>query len=1239
MRKRSILIALGTPFIVLFGLIVFILTPLSAPLFKYAANKVVPGLNIEQLTGTILSDINVTGLSWQNAQWQVDVSQGTVNLGWRCVLDTAICFQTFSISGLAVTQLGAAQTNEEPATPTPLTLPIPIRVQGLRLENFRLTMPAASVELAEFSTQIFAHQKIRLVDSQLHNAVIRLPAASEAQADAVPVSYALSYTAPQLPVVQMPMGVELSGLSVQPLIIYKGSELQKIKRIGLAQLGFEKSQLVAEGLFVNHEKGNIDTDIAVEFFPPYPLMVKARGTVLLPDSNQQSARIDASGSLEALQLNVTATGHYTATLEAQANVLSDTLPLQIKADWPEQPLPTQEGSSLHAGSLELSGKMGGYHLHGQGGATLAEIGPVPAIVDITLNPTDITVNEAKIDVLGGSITNTGTLYLNETASWTGKTQVSGINSTARLKNGPTNINGQFTSLMRMTDSGPEMSLSELSLTAMQSGAPLSVAGAAVYSSANDLMVANLGIHQQDNTLNLVGQLLNQRYLNARLNIDMPQLSTLHPEFSGRIKGSINAQGPWQDPQSTADLQIFDLQATPQFNEFMASQGPINGEVALEGSFSSHQLALSISVPQHQADLTVSGNWQQNRWQGKVQSSNVKLLNTQWALESPFDLTIKPQPIEANIAQHCWASRRDGELCIEGISVAGGQTNWQLQASALPLGLWLHELQPALLPEAPDTTLSFNSTGQVGPKKPPQGQFSMQASATTWKLGKEQNVVISTAPIRSEGVFQQGKVSASAELLSPELGGIRARITADTGQPEIGLNGNLLFDNLNLKPLQPVSKAIRNLTGAFNGDLNISGTVSTPLLNGTLALDNGAIDIQNMPVVLNDWHQEVTFSGQQASFNGNFLLGGGKGTLGGEFSWHSGVIASLALKGKQFEIHQPQLRMQISPDLTASINPGEINVNGSVAIPWARADIIRLPQNAVSPSKDVHLRGEPPVEDPFSIVKANITLDIDKKRTGEVKLDAFGLKSNLHGALKLSTHPALVGYGSLQILDGRYQAYGQDLLIQTGEVQFNGPMDQPFLLVEAVRDPKKTDDDVVAGVRIDGPADSAGVNLFCEPSMDQSACLSYLLNGRGPSGNTGDTNYSALLLGFGLSRTDSLTSQVGNALGIQDLSVGTTSGAGGEAFVSVTGRINDRLSMEYNFDTGIGGTDSTDSVIRRRQQPPDMALRYDLYTRLFLEAAQTTIEEQTEFALDLYYEFFLGEDDANEEPDDTPENEN
>ena len=66
--------------------------------------------------------------------------------------------------------------------------------------------------------------------------------------------------------------------------------------------------------------------------------------------------------------------------------------------------------------------------------------------------------------------------------------------------------------------------------------------------------------------------------------------------------------------------------------------------------------------------------------------------------------------------------------------------------------------------------------------------------------------------------------------------------------------------------------------------------------------------------------------------------------------------------------------------------------------------------------------------------------------------------------------------------------------------------------------------------------------------------------------------------------------------------------------------------------GLSNNDAN-STLRRRQLPPDLALKYQLLPSLYLEAIQTTLEDQSEFALDLYYEFFLGDNRTRKDEDD------
>ena len=182
----------------------------------------------------------------------------------------------------------------------------------------------------------------------------------------------------------------------------------------------------------------------------------------------------------------------------------------------------------------------------------------------------------------------------------------------------------------------------------------------------------------------------------------------------------------------------------------------------------------------------------------------------------------------------------------------------------------------------------------------------------------------------------------------------------------------------------------------------------------------------------------------------------------------------------------------------------------------------------------------------------------------------------------------------------------------------------MLLVEAIRDPELTEDDVIAGVRIEGPASQPSVNLFSEPTMDQAQNLAYLLSGSGGLGGSNsemDQNaYASLLIGFGLSSSEGLTSGVGEALGIEDLTVSTT-GQGDNTKLAISGKIAPNLTVRY----GVGMFSSEDSGGQ------EVALRYQIMNNLYLEVVRSL-----HTAVDLYYQFTLGK--RGKEDEDTPSSE-
>ena len=1264
MRKRTLSAILLSPVLILVALYAVLISPLGGPTVKLLANTFVENLSIDAIDGGFADTLEVHNVEWENPQWKVSAQYAYIDITWRCLFEPRVCVNEVTLENATLTQRSnAPDSSDDAPAGGQIELPLPIDVGYLALTNIKLALLTTTVEIDELELTDFEGNSDLILDSIAAKGVriallnqdeaassapaamtnasetngeqpAQKPASKKEQApstdSALPTSYSLSYDVPELPNIATPISLSLGTFLVEDLHLIQGESKQHISLISLLEAHFKGSDVAIEEMTVVHEQGEVKGKASATLDGNFPLNVAINAKTKLGDTPQELS-VAAAGALDDLTLSVVARGAVTANANLMANILDSNLPIEFTANWQEQAIPTLENTTLKEGQLTLSGTMGDYVLKGAGAATLPDIGNVPVSLDVVLKKNNIFVNEANINALDGSLTNTGTLYLNESIAWEGKTTLKNVSGRQFSTYAPEKISGEIDSILQYSERGGlHMSLRDMTVSGVLQGKPLQVKGNAVYAGPSDLFVTNVNIiqkHEQErNTIRAIAQVLNKRHLNANIAINVNAISSLYPEVTGAVSGNITAAGPWQNPSANGTLALSNIAVSPNLNASAAQQGPLNGEIKVNGTYRDHTADIDLAVPNNNIGLSLKGAWTNNHWVGEISDTALKLANMQWTLSSPFSVDIGTTPITAKIGQHCWTSRKEGELCISNVNYQQNKASWDISATALPIGLWANELAPTVVSSPSQATLTVKTKGSYSANDPIDATFTASMSSAPWQLGETRPLTLTINSIETKGEIKQGQLASTSVISSQDVGDATLTLNTRPFESRIPLDGKLEMQGLNVAPFKPLSPAIRTLTGKLNGNVSLRGYIDDPTLNGELTVSNGAIDIQDTPVTLADWNQKVSLNGQTAALDGTFLLGGGKGALKGELDWSSNPSATFNLKGNGFEIRQPNIRLKVSPNIDIAATKEKVDVSGEINIPWARIEIESLPESAVSPSKDVHLRGEPDREEPLDIVHASVLVNIDKNKTEEVKLEAFGLTASLYGGIRVNTQPALVGYGDLQILNGRYNAYGQQLIIQTGEVQFNGPIDQPLLLVEAIRDPAKTDDDVIAGIRIDGAADSPSINLFSEPAMDQQGVLSYLLTGSGPNSGTQDPNYAALLVGFGLSNTKTLTGQVGSALGIDDFSLSTN-----EDLLSVRGQINERLSVEYNVDVGLSNNDAN-STLRRRQLPPDLAVKYQLLPSLYLEAIQTTLEDQSEFALDLYYEFFLGDNRTRRDSD-------
>ncbi|MFK7889928.1 MAG: translocation/assembly module TamB domain-containing protein, partial [Granulosicoccus sp.] len=134
--------------------------------------------------------------------------------------------------------------------------------------------------------------------------------------------------------------------------------------------------------------------------------------------------------------------------------------------------------------------------------------------------------------------------------------------------------------------------------------------------------------------------------------------------------------------------------------------------------------------------------------------------------------------------------------------------------------------------------------------------------------------------------------------------------------------------------------------------------------------------------------------------------------------------------------------------------------------------------------------------------SQINLDVQINLGDSVEVEVGDFRGRLDGDLQIQQTPELAprGTGTINVLNGDYVVYGQQLNMERGRILFGGgPVDNPTLDMEVARTVQEYE--VVAGARIKGTAQTPRLELYSDPPMPDASILSYILLGQ-PPGATG-----------------------------------------------------------------------------------------------------------------------------------------
>ncbi|ALE89127.1 translocation/assembly module TamB domain-containing protein [Pseudomonas versuta] len=722
-------------------------------------------------------------------------------------------------------------------------------------------------------------------------------------------------------------------------------------------------------------------------------------------------------------------------------------------------------------------------------------------------------------------------------------------------------------------------------------------------------VSALDIRLGDNRINGTASL--QQQIKAQLDLNLPRLGQLWPELRGQLKGRVDVAGTLKAPQGKvvlngqqlafADnrLQNLTLDATLDRNQ----RGQINlkgsaieaGDTQLgvltvngSGDIKRQQLKLALQGPTLQLGLALDGGLDKDNWRGRVVSGDVKAGGQNWVLQNPVRLE-RLADGRVNLGAQCWISG-PASLCSEDQRLMPDpQLRFQLKQFPLDsLAQWFPK--------------DFQWQGQLNadllldlPASGPKGQVVVDASGGTLRIkdkGQWLNLPYQTFKLTSN--LTPNRVDTRFDFDGGKLGQLMLSARINPLPKNKPVTGEFRLSGLDVSVIRPFVPMVETLTGQLNGSGTIAGGLLAPHINGNVALTGGEVSGPQLPTNFENLQLTATINGETALLNGGWTSGKqGQGSISGDVAWGKATAVNILVKGNHLPVTvEPYAKLEVAPDLKISLNADNtLLIAGTVNIPKGEIVVRELPPSTVKVSDDTVIVGQQVSDEaPPMVVDMDINVVVGQEL---LTFSGFGLNADLAGQVHIGNN--MDTRGELRLNNGRYRAYGQKLTIRRARLLFAGPIDQPYLDIEAIRQT----DDVIAGIRLTGSAEQPTTQIFSEPAMSQEQALSYLVLGRPLTGTGEDDNLLAqAALGLGLMGSSGVTTDLANHLGIKDFEL-DTEGSGNDTAVVASGKINERLSVRY----GVGVFEPASTI----------ALRYKLSKRVYVEVASGVAS-----SLDIFY---------------------
>ena len=1232
-RRRSVWFWLGVVLAILILLPVILVAAVLLALRSEAGTEWVidqiPGLEVVDGRGSLLGQWQADEVAWQGFGVEVEVSSALIDWSPSCLLRAQVCLDTLRAERLDV-RVQPSGAAEEPGTGVALPtveLPVGVRIGDVDLGPFGFNgspvwdqlQVAAGGSGADWQLErvVYRLDDIRVTASGRVTTRRDWPLDLEVQAELPPptgdrwlVDLNLSGSARDLRVAGQSRGYldgELTG-DAEPL----NPDLPARLRINSRE--FRATAALPDTLVLQDWFVEADGSLAAGF--------RTRGQATLPGT-EGPVEVSLSGAVDTEAATdvtlVLATGEQEtagrARLKGQVS-WSDGLDAEAELSLNRFPwyslLPDMEPPPVRLNRLDgtVRWSQGRYRARIKADVAGPQ-GQARLVSQVDGDMDRATLTDLRVETDAGSVAGNGTVALSAPIAWQAALKLDDFDPGYWVPALSASLSGSIDTEGQLREDQIPRLRADWNLSGQWQGKPAAASGA-LDTESGAWEVSGLQLSVGGNRVQ--GSGVWGEDLNARLMLSLPEPGDLFEGADGQLNGELTVAGTpeaptgnlslssknltWQDAVSVASLDVeatlkpgLTLAATVRAAELDAGGQKLQSvALDLSGSRDSHRLQAVVEHAEATVQALFQGGFEGDgwaAWQGRLAEGQIDIPehSQRWILESPAALAYTNRG-EVTLGQHCWRWQQstvcaDDQALLPTPDLAYTINNFPGTAlePLLPERLrWQGQLNGEI-----DVTLPESGpTGQIRIDAG-SGVFEVQVAEEDWESLRYDRF-ITTLTLKPD------RADLELALAGPKLGTLSVQASVDPRSSDRRLEGQYRLEGLDIS-LAGIFAGLEEVAGRIDGRGALSGPLMKPAVNGELALTEGRVVDPSLPIPLEDVRVKLDLNGYSAQISGRIASNErSEMTLQGSVDWEQQPKGEVTITGERVPFSlEPYAQVELAPDLTIGFQRGDLRVAGELGVPRGSIEIRGLPEQAVSVSEDEVIVG---VEREEPVVR-NLNMDVTVV-VGEdqVTFEAFGVTGDLEGTLRIGNN--LDTRGTLSLVNGKYEKFGQELELRTAKILFVGNLTQPYLDIEAVR----TVDNVVAGIRLSGPAQSPSTEVFSTPDMPQTDALSYIILGRAPESQGDEGQMSGAALSLGLTQANKVTGRLGEQIGIDRLTL-ETEGSGEQTSVVASGYVTEELSVRY----GVGVFEPITTV----------ALRYDLGRYFYLEAASGLAA-----SLDIFY---------------------